>query len=177
MRSRLDLSQLPPERISAFEMQRKPAVFQRRVLQQPLTITSNGEPTIVAMSVAEYRRLQGHTAADSGPPQTAPRAYAAVMDRDRAIGILRDLRRSLEARGIAHASIFGSVARGEAKTTSDIDIAVKPMPGRRLDLIDLGGVQTVLDEGFEGIDVDVVVEPMSRPSLQQAIHQDRVNAF
>ncbi len=53
-----DQTELPPNQITALEMQRKPAVFQRRVLEQPVTITSNGEPTIIAMSVAEYRRLQ-----------------------------------------------------------------------------------------------------------------------
>ncbi|MES1202087.1 MAG: type II toxin-antitoxin system prevent-host-death family antitoxin [Pseudomonadota bacterium] len=58
-----DTTELPPEQISAFEMQRRPAVFQRRVLEHPLTITSNGEPTIVAMSVSEYRRLQARARA------------------------------------------------------------------------------------------------------------------
>lgn len=59
MRSKsADPTELPRTQISALEMQRRPAVFQRRVLEQPVTITSNGEPTIVAMSVAEYRRLQ-----------------------------------------------------------------------------------------------------------------------
>jgi prevent-host-death family protein len=53
-----DQTELPKQQITAFEMQRKPAVFQRRVLEEPVTITSNGEPTIVAMSVTEYRRLQ-----------------------------------------------------------------------------------------------------------------------
>lgn len=59
MRSKkTDQTELPRQRISAFEMQRKPAAFQRRVLEAPVTITSNGEPTIVAMSVSEYRRLR-----------------------------------------------------------------------------------------------------------------------
>jgi PHD/YefM family antitoxin component YafN of YafNO toxin-antitoxin module len=59
MRSkRTDPTELPREQITAMDMQRRPAVFQRRALEQPVTITSNGEPTIVAMSVSEYRRLQ-----------------------------------------------------------------------------------------------------------------------
>ncbi len=79
-----------------------------------------------------------------------------VMNRERALDILRQLRRPLEARGIAHAAIFGSVARDEAGARSDIDVVVTPHHGRRLDLIDLGGVQSLLDESFGGIDVDVV---------------------
>lgn len=53
-----DLTELPQRQITAKDMQRQPAVFQRRALQEPLTITSHGEPTIIAMSVNEYRRLQ-----------------------------------------------------------------------------------------------------------------------
>ena len=99
------------------------------------------------------------------------------MNRDRALDILRQLRLSLEARGIAHAGIFGSVARGDAKATSDIDIVVTPSGEKRLDLIDLGGVQTILDESFDGLDVDVVVEPVRQAELQNAIQRDRVYAF
>lgn len=99
------------------------------------------------------------------------------MNRDRAIEILRQLRLSLEARGIAHAGIFGSVARGDAQSASDIDIVVTPVGEKRLDLIDLGGVQTLLDESFGGLEVDVVVEPVRQPELRSAIQKDRVYAF
>jgi predicted DNA-binding mobile mystery protein A len=99
------------------------------------------------------------------------------MTRDRALSILRQLRKRLEARGIAHAGIFGSVARNEAKATSDIDVVVTRQEGRTLDLVDLGGVQSLLEDQFAGIAVDIVVEPISRPELRQAVQVDRVNAF
>ncbi len=100
-----------------------------------------------------------------------------MMNRDRAIEILRQLRLSLEARGIAHAGIFGSVARDEGKAASDIDVVVTPSAKKRLDLIDLGGVQTLLDESFGGLSVDVVVEPVRQSELQHSIQRDRVYAF
>jgi len=99
------------------------------------------------------------------------------MNRARAIEILRSLRPRLEARGIVRAGIFGSVGRDAASTRSDIDIVVTPEKGRRFDLIDLGGVQSLLEEGFAGMDVDVVVEPIRRPELRAAIERDRVDAF
>jgi predicted nucleotidyltransferase len=98
------------------------------------------------------------------------------MNRARALTILRQLRAPLEARGIVHAAVFGSVARDEAGARSDIDIVVTPAKGARLDLIDLGGIQTVLDEAF-GFDVDVIVEPVGRRELLAAIERDRANAF
>jgi len=99
------------------------------------------------------------------------------MNRDRALDILRALRQRLEARGIAHAGIFGSVGRGEAGPASDIDIIVTPSEDRRLDLIDLGGVQTLIEEVFDGAEIDLIVEPVRRPELTEAIARDRVDAF
>ena len=99
------------------------------------------------------------------------------MTRERAIDVLHSLRASLEARGVAHVGIFGSVSRGEADDASDIDIIVTPSTHRRMDLIDLGGVQTLLDEGFVGLAVDVVVAPVAQPNLKEAIDRDCVSVF
>jgi uncharacterized protein len=99
------------------------------------------------------------------------------MNRDRAIEVLRMLRPRLEARGIARAGVFGSVGRDAAGASSDVDVVVSPVDDRRLDLVDLGGVQTVLEEGFAGMDVDIVVEPIRRPELNAAVERDRVDAF
>lgn len=99
-----------------------------------------------------------------------------IMTRDHALTILRQLRGALEARGIVHAGVFGSVARDAANARSDIDIVVTPAANARLDLIDLGGVQTLIDEAF-GADVDVIVEPVKRRELRSAIERDRANAF
>lgn len=99
------------------------------------------------------------------------------MNRSDALEILENLRPRLEARGVAHAGLFGSIARNAAGKKSDIDVVVTPAPGRRLDLIDLGGIQTVIEEGFAGLDVDVVVEPITRSDLKRAVERDRVNAF
>jgi predicted nucleotidyltransferase len=99
------------------------------------------------------------------------------MNRARAIEVLRTLRPRLEARGIARAGIFGSVARDAARANSDIDVVVTPADDRRLDLVGLGGVQTVLEEGFAGLDVDIVVEPIRRAELKAAVERDRFDAF
>jgi uncharacterized protein len=97
------------------------------------------------------------------------------MNRARAIEVLRLLRPQLEARGIARAGIFGSVGRDAADTRSDIDVVVTPAEDRRF--FDLGGIQTLLEEGFAGIEVDIVVEPIRQPGLRAAVERDRVDAF
>lgn len=99
------------------------------------------------------------------------------MNRSVAIEVLKKLRSRLEARGVAHAGLFGSVARDAASERSDIDVVVTPRPDHRLDLVDLGGIQTLLEEGFAGAQVDVVVEPIVRSGLKRAVERDRVDAF
>jgi hypothetical protein len=95
---------------------------------------------------------------------------------DRALRILRQHRNRLEVRGIAHTGVYGSVARNEAKATSDIDVVVTRQEGRTHDLIELGGVLSLLEGRFEGMAVDIVVEPIARPELRQAVQVDRVGA-
>jgi uncharacterized protein len=99
------------------------------------------------------------------------------MDPARAIEVLKQLRPRLEARGVVHAGIFGSVGRDRASAASDVDVVVTPDAKRRLDLVDFGGIQTLLEEAFAGLDVDVVVEPIRRADLQIAVERDRIDAF
>ncbi|HRE01266.1 MAG TPA: nucleotidyltransferase domain-containing protein, partial [Ilumatobacteraceae bacterium] len=57
------------------------------------------------------------------------------------------------ARGASRVRVFGSVARGDATTSSDVDFLVDLEPGRSL--FDLGGLLVDLQELLER-DVDVV---------------------
>ena len=57
--------------------------------------------------------------------------------------------------GARNVRVFGSVARGEADDTSDIDLLVELEPGRSL--LDLGGLQYELERALEHR-VDVVTE-------------------
>lgn len=99
------------------------------------------------------------------------------MNRELALSILRNLRPYLERRGVAHAGVFGSVARGDARPTSDVDVVITPTQGRMFNLFELGGIQELLETGFKGMRVDVVAEPMASPGLRNAVLRDRINAF
>ena len=50
------------------------------------------------------------------------------MDREQVIARLRAHERELRAAGVVQLSLFGSVARGEARPDSDVDVAVKLDP-------------------------------------------------
>jgi predicted nucleotidyltransferase len=59
--------------------------------------------------------------------QHQPRAGAGI-DREEIIATLRAVQAELRQRGVRHAALFGSLARGHGKRTSDIDILIELDP-------------------------------------------------
>lgn len=52
------------------------------------------------------------------------------MDRDTVLNRLRERRAELEARGVRHAALFGSLARGEAGPDSDTPLGLTNLSAR-----------------------------------------------
>ena len=68
-------------------------------------------------------------------------------------------------------SVFGSLARGEADESSDIDFVVQMAPGRSL--FDLGALLMDLQD-LPGSRVDVVTERGLRPRMREQVLRDAV---
>jgi uncharacterized protein len=68
--------------------------------------------------------------------------------------------------GARNIRLFGSVVRGDARETSDVDFLVDMEKGRSL--LDLAGLELDLKE-LLGTDVDVVVEGGLSPYLEKRI--------
>ncbi|HKI14078.1 MAG TPA: nucleotidyltransferase domain-containing protein, partial [Roseiarcus sp.] len=62
------------------------------------------------------------------------------MKRDEALQKLKEAEADLRAQGVAHAALFGSVARGENRPDSDIDIMVEIAPQIRIGLFQYVGI-------------------------------------
>lgn len=73
--------------------------------------------------------------------------------------------------GARNVRVFGSVARGEADSVSDIDFLVEMEPGRSL--LDLGGLQAEL-EAYLGCPVDVVTEKGLKARIRPRILNEAV---
>jgi predicted nucleotidyltransferase len=69
-------------------------------------------------------------------------------------------------RGASNVRVFGSVARGDADPTSDIDFLVDLAPDRSL--FDLGGILMDLAD-LLGTRVDVVTEASLNPRVRQRV--------
>ncbi len=91
--------------------------------------------------------------------------YTALQSRR------NDILRIAARHGARNVRVFGSVARGDARSDSDVDILVDMEPGRSL--FALGGLlydlQTLL-----GVDVDVVTEKGLRPRIRAQVMQEAV---
>ena len=89
---------------------------------------------------------------------------------------LRELRPSLEARGVIHAAIFGSVARGEDVPDSDVDIILEDRPDRRIDLFELMEIEEFLEAQLERR-VDLGTRASLRPGRHDHIMADLCEVF
>lgn len=98
------------------------------------------------------------------------------MNKDAVIAVLRAHEAELKELGILHAGVFGSVARGEARPDSDIDIAIDIDMRRHPTLFDYVGMQRFVRTLFDE-PVDVIDREGVRPDVRQNIQADLIDAF
>jgi predicted nucleotidyltransferase len=99
-----------------------------------------------------------------------------MMKRDEIIERLKACESDLRARGVAHAALFGSVARGEERPGSDIDIMVVIAPEARMDLFQYAGIVHYIEDLFP-VPVDVANQSQLKPFVRPSAERDAVYAF
>lgn len=98
------------------------------------------------------------------------------MRRDEIIARLKQAEPNLRARGILHAALFGSVARGEERSGSDIDIMIEIDPDVTIAVYDYVGLKEHIAGLFDG-PVDVVSREGLKPYVRPAATVDAIYAF
>ncbi|MCW5691925.1 MAG: nucleotidyltransferase domain-containing protein [Pseudolabrys sp.] len=98
------------------------------------------------------------------------------MKRDEVIARLKEAEPALRARGIRHAAVFGSVARGEERPDSDIDILLDFEPGHEGTIYQYVAVQQFVSSLFEG-PVDVIDRAGLKSFAHSSSDRDSIYAF
>jgi len=98
-----------------------------------------------------------------------------------ALRILKDHEPELRRRGVAHAAVFGSVARGEAGASSDVDILIDLDPAQPIGLFDYAAIKLCIAAMFGADSLDGPVDIVSRANLKERLRgnilRDSVGAF
>jgi uncharacterized protein len=99
------------------------------------------------------------------------------MELQLLLDTLRSHEAELRRAGIDGLRVFGSVARGEARDSSDVDLAARLENGRAVGLYELARIERYI-EGLIGREVDLITEhSRMKPRLRAEIERDHVVAF
>jgi predicted nucleotidyltransferase len=98
------------------------------------------------------------------------------MTREEVLQVLKDHEAELKKRGVAHAALFGSLARGQAGPKSDIDIMVELDPRAHVGLWGYAAVVEYVRSLFER-PVDVAQRLGLRRHVRPSAERDALYAF
>ena len=99
------------------------------------------------------------------------------MDRDQALEVLRAHRDELSRRGVRHAALFGSTARGQARPDSDLDIMIDLDPAAELDVFGYVALVDFIRDLFARMRVDVSNHEALKPHIRVTAERDAIYAF
>ena len=98
------------------------------------------------------------------------------MNSSEALETLRRSEPALRGRGVKHAALFGSVARGNHRPDSDIDIMIEIDPDARITVFDYVDLKEYIAGLFNG-PVDVVNRESLKSHVRPAAVADAIYAF
>jgi len=98
------------------------------------------------------------------------------MTREDVIAVLKAHEAELRRQGVIHAALFGSLARGEARADSDIDVMVELDPDARVGVWGYAGVIGYIEELFP-TKVDVAQRAALKSHVRPSAERDAVYAF
>ena len=98
------------------------------------------------------------------------------MDKSTVIAKLREYEPELKAAGIVRLSLFGSVARGDASSESDVDLMAEFDPAKEFSLLDMVGLENRLAD-ILGVRVDLIPERNLKDRSRERVAREAVLAF
>lgn len=107
-----------------------------------------------------------------------PDAVSAISEESRSLRAAiasnrAELAEVLARYAATNPRLIGSVARGDARPGSDVDVLVDLEPGRGNPLLRIAGIAEELNQ-LLGVRVDVVAEELLRDEVSAGAHRDAV---
>jgi predicted nucleotidyltransferase len=101
---------------------------------------------------------------------------STAMNKDDVIARLRSHEAELKRAGVLRLSVFGSVARGEAKPDSDVDLNAQLDRTKRISLFEAVAIENRLSE-ILGVKADLSIQGTLKPDIQEQFDREAVVAF
>lgn len=98
------------------------------------------------------------------------------MDKSEIISRLKACEAELHERGVAHAALFGSRARGDHRPDSDIDIMIELTPEKPMGVFEYVGITQFIADLF-AVPVDVTNRDKLKPFVKPAAEREAIYAF
>ncbi len=98
------------------------------------------------------------------------------MDREQVIAKLREHEPELKASGIERLSLFGSIARGDNNSTSDVDLMAEFNRTMRFTLFSLAGVRLRISD-ILGVPVDLAERRTLKDDVKARAEREAILVF
>jgi hypothetical protein len=96
--------------------------------------------------------------------------------REQLLAELLALKPEFERQGVTSMSLFGSRARRDNRSDSDVDLLIDVEPGRKFSLLDAIGVGHSVEDHL-GLSASIVVRGDLEPGFAARVQRDQVEVF
>lgn len=99
-----------------------------------------------------------------------------MLSRSQLIETLRNSRALLNRYSVKTISVFGSIARGEAKSSSDVDLLIEFLPDAKIGLFEYIALKDELSD-LLGVSVDLATPDSLHPAMKTSIMNEAVHVI